>query len=140
MIYESVQMVLFVMTGSFDIWNIIDLFRVLLIIIYCVIMFILMPDITDSIVDGQVVSYVYPDYLTDIFALFNFLTWIRFISYLRLFKKTRALIRLLLEVIKDMMAFGIVLTAAIFAFATTFNILNPESNLEVGISSIKQSF
>ena len=44
-------------------------------------------------------------------------------SYMRLFKTTRALIRLIMEVIKDMSAFAIVLTFAIFAFATTFDIL-----------------
>ncbi len=57
------------------------------------------------------------DYLL---AIINFLTWFRAISYLRLFKQTRSLIRLIIEVIKDMKAFAIVLFLSIICFTMTY--------------------
>ena len=50
------------------------------------------------------------------------LVWFRVLSFLRLFKKTRALIRLILEVCKDMYAFTMVLIIAIIAFSITYDI------------------
>ena len=57
------------------------------------------------------------DYLL---AALTLLSWFRALSFLRLFQKTRALIRLIIEVIKDMEAFAIVLFISLFGFTLTF--------------------
>ena len=59
-----------------------------------------------------------------VLGVVNILSWFRLMSFLRLFKKTRALIRLVIEVIKDMGAFVIVLTMALLSFSITYNIFN----------------
>lgn len=62
-----------------------------------------------------------PSHLFDyLLAIVNILSWFRAISYLRLFKQTRSLIRLIIEVIKDMKAFTIVLLMAIICFTMTY--------------------
>jgi len=53
----------------------------------------------------------------------NLLSWLRGFSYLRLFQKTRVLIRLVIEVIIDMIPFTIILIFSMLAFATTFAVL-----------------
>ena len=57
-------------------------------------------------------------------AILNILVWFRILSFLRLFKTTRALIRLILEVTKDMYAFTIVLLIAVLAFTITYDIIS----------------
>jgi len=48
------------------------------------------------------------------------LAWIRGIGYFRLFKPTRYLIRLLIEVVKDMGPFLVILSGAVFIFSVVF--------------------
>lgn len=55
--------------------------------------------------------------------MITILLWFRLLSYLRLFKTTRALIRLIIEVCKDMYAFAIVLSIALLSFAITYDII-----------------
>jgi hypothetical protein len=62
----------------------------------------------------------WPNY---VLAFLNIFVWFRLISFLRLFRATRALIRLVLEVFKDMRAFIIVLLMAVLAFSITFKII-----------------
>jgi hypothetical protein len=61
-----------------------------------------------------------------ILALLNIIVWFRLVSFLRLFRATRALIRLVIEIVKDMSGFIIVLLMAIMAFSITFNIFSEE--------------
>jgi hypothetical protein len=58
-------------------------------------------------------------------AALNLVSWVRSISYLRLFQKTRALIRLIVEVCVDMIPFFIVLLVALMGFTITFYSLQP---------------
>ena len=51
------------------------------------------------------------------------IVWVRLLSYLRLFRQTRALIRLVIEVAKDMGAFAVVLSMVVLAFSITYNIV-----------------
>ena len=48
------------------------------------------------------------------------LSWLRGLSYLRLFQSTRVLIRLIVEVVKDMVPFMIVLIGSLFGFTITY--------------------
>lgn len=79
----------------------------------------------------------YPYYLL---AVLTMIVWIRLLSYLRLFKQTRALIRLVIEVGKDMGAFAVVLSMAVLAFAITYNIvensLSPDNTFTGSLSTI----
>ena len=63
----------------------------------------------------------------------NFIVWMRLISFLRLFKPTRALIRMLVETLKDMIAFLGVLLAVLVAFFFSYRILNFDSETEKSI-------
>jgi len=65
------------------------------------------------------------DYLL---AALTLLSWLRALSFLRLFQKTRALIRLIIEVIKDMEAFAIVLFISLFGLTLTFYSLTGSSD------------
>lgn len=58
------------------------------------------------------------------------LVWFRILTQLRLFKTTRALIRLIIEVVKDMYAFTLVLTIAVICFTITYGILVTAGKLE----------
>lgn len=58
-------------------------------------------------------------------AALNLVSWIRSLSYLRLFQRTRALIRLIVEVCVDMIPFFIVLLVAMTGFTITFYTLQP---------------
>ncbi len=56
----------------------------------------------------------------NLLACLTFCSWARGVSYLRLFKQTRSLIRLVIEVVKDMKAFAIVLFMSVIGFTLTF--------------------
>jgi hypothetical protein len=104
-----------------DFWNLIDLGRCILLFYYAIakINFIYSHD-------GYNPSEItQPEYYDYILAVLTFLVWFRVLSLLRLFETTRALIRLILEVCNDMLAFTIVLSIAILGFATTYGILLP---------------
>jgi len=65
----------------------------------------------------------YPKYPYYILAVLIMVVYLRVLSLLRLFTQTRALIRLVIEVAKDMGAFAVVLTLALFAFTITYNVM-----------------
>ena len=58
------------------------------------------------------------------------LVWFRILTLLRLFKKTRALIRLIIEVFIDMYAFALVLSIAVISFTITYGILVTAGKLD----------
>lgn len=93
-----------------DFWNVFDLLRSAITVTYCGLR------IYEHLQGEDNFLRLY-DYLL---AIINFLTWFRAISYLRLFKQTRSLIRLIIEVIKDMKAFAIVLFLSIICFTMTY--------------------
>ena len=100
-----------------DFWNLFDLFRVVLTITYSLIV-LSIPKTNDLGIPEPFPAYSY--YLL---AFLTMLVWVRLLSFLRLFKQTRALIRLVIEVCKDMGAFIMVLSIAVLSFAITANIL-----------------
>lgn len=80
-----------------------------------------------------------------VLSLLNLLVWFRIISYLRIFKATRALIRLVVEVLKDIRAFALVLCLALMAFSVSFSILtfdnyNFEYQRETFLTKIKHMY
>lgn len=62
----------------------------------------------------------------------TFLVWFKFFYFLRIFGSTGYYIRMIVDVIKDMVAFLLILLIAIVAFADTFLALSmsngPESS------------
>ena len=57
----------------------------------------------------------------------NLLSWIRALSFLRLFKNTRIFIRLLVEVNKDMIPFMIVLIGGVSGITLTYQVINDDT-------------
>lgn len=68
----------------------------------------------------------------NILATINIISWLRGLSYLRLFKKTRIFINLLLEILKDMIAFLIVLILSLLGFAISFRAIDMEDHHDIG--------
>lgn len=55
-----------------------------------------------------------------VFVILTMSSWIRAISYFRIFGKTRYLIRMVKEVVKDMLSFLLILMMATFAMALLY--------------------
>lgn len=70
------------------------------------------------------VTNMQPPALRTFTAIAALLMWIKLFYFLRLFNSTSALIRLIVQTIKDMVAFFAVLLIALFGFANAFYILN----------------
>mmetsp|Transcript_47197 Transcript_47197/g.34502 ORF Transcript_47197/g.34502 Transcript_47197/m.34502 type:complete len:162 (+) Transcript_47197:3124-3609(+) len=60
-------------------------------------------------------------------AAVNLISWVRGLSFLRMFKKTRVLINLLVQVMIDMIPFMIVLIGALLGFSITFTAIKVDS-------------
>ena len=101
-IYEFVQMYNSGWDYFGDKWNYIDILRGTLFNSYCVILW------STSITIGD---------LANMLTICVFISWIRGITYFRLFDATRYLITLLTEVVKDIIPFFILLFYSTFAFA-----------------------
>ena len=112
LVYEVYQM--FVMGASYwaDSINYIDLLRSLFCFFY-VFMFLF----------GVLVDYEY-----SILTALMFISFLRGITYFRLFQNTRYMINLLAEVIKDMQSFLILLFYSTVAFGMIFKTLNPDTD------------
>lgn len=111
-----------------DIWNYIDVTRILILFVYSIIKLKKL-DNDLAILEGRDYSdsNIYSrDTELILFAILNFLVWLRVISYLRQFSQTRALIRLLVETIKDMGAFALVLILGVITFIVCYHILTFE--------------
>lgn len=94
----------------FDVWNVIDLFRTWSFFFY---MF-------NFMIYGQ---YSY-DYLLAVIIF----SWLRGISYFRMFDGTRYMVRLLGMVILDMRVFFMILTYSTVGFAFIFYLRNPQTD------------
>lgn len=96
-----------------------DLTRIVLTIVYIILQASLISKIENQ--EEESSFFFVPGY---VLILLTYIVWIRIISNLRIFKPTRALIRLLIEIIKDMQAFFSVVIVAGVAFAISLSILN----------------
>ncbi|CDW80596.1 wd-40 repeat protein [Stylonychia lemnae] len=115
--FEILQMCLNKLSYLGDFWNIFDFLRVLLLIIFIYN------------------AFKYEDWnrsqaMLQLLGTLNFLSWVRALSFLRLFQKTRIFIRLLVEVIYDMIPFMIVLIGAVLGISLSFEVINDISMLE----------
>ena len=57
-------------------------------------------------------------------AVAIFIMWMKFFYFLRLFKTTAPIVRMIMQIISDMTTFSFVLTIAVVGFANTFYILS----------------
>ncbi|CDW80324.1 wd-40 repeat protein [Stylonychia lemnae] len=115
--FEILQIFLNKMSYLGDFWNLFDFFRVLLLIFFIYN------------------AFKYEDWnksstMLQLFGTLNFLSWVRALSFLRLFQKTRIFIRLLVEVIYDMIPFLIVLIGAVLGISLSYEVINDISMLE----------
>lgn len=86
-------------------WNFLELFKIVLVYIYL----------------GYAVFSNDEETRDEILLPFSIvITWIRGFGYLRLFKNTRYLMRLILEVIKDMGPFVVILLSSVLTFGVIF--------------------
>ena len=111
----------------FDFWNYFDLCRIVLIYVYAIVRISKIDEISNAEASGESPETRSKRGLI-IYAVMNFFVWVRLISYLRLFSNTRALIRLIVETMKDMIPFGIVLIVSAAMFVVVMHILNFEEN------------
>jgi WD40 repeat protein len=124
-IYEIFQMSYGLLDYILDIWNVIDILRIILLYIYgSYIIFGWEMPVTESIP----------------LLLLILLVWLRFISYFRIFNKTRYLIRMIREVISDMVPFLLVLAVTTFALGMLFVIANSNKSLESDAGDIFMDF
>jgi len=121
LLFEGYQIVIRTADYFTDFWNIFDLFRALLLLYYCWADIVI--GLSEDYTAGPLMSYC--------LAALNLFSWMRAISYLRLFQDTRVLISLLVQVIKDMVGFLVVLIAALFGFMTTFSALGESETLTI---------
>jgi hypothetical protein len=98
-IYEILQVFGGIKVYLKDFWNFIDITRSILIIVYL-----------DSLIYSR-------PYESTILLILNLVSWIRGISYFRIFSKTRYMINLITEVCKDVFAFLIILAYSTIAFS-----------------------
>lgn len=86
-----------------DAWNVLDSSRILLVYIFGV--FYWLSDSQDSFVAGLMLTIII------------LLSWIRGLAFFRIFKRTRYLVRIILEVFIDVIPFILVLSYCILSFA-----------------------
>ena len=76
----------------------------------------------------------------ELLTLLNFISWIRLMSYLRLFKQTRIFIAIMKGILIDMIPFNIVLGFTLLGFTLCHYVLNVE-NEEIDLTySIKHNY
>ncbi|OMJ85136.1 hypothetical protein SteCoe_13602 [Stentor coeruleus] len=110
LIYEVFQMIPGPLNYLQDIWNIIDLSRAALFIAY------------------SIEFWQNNDGNREMLSIIVFLTWIRGITYFRIFDSTRYYVNLLFVVIKDMIAFFIIFFYSIVGFGLVFFAFDEESD------------
>ncbi|CDW84994.1 wd-40 repeat protein [Stylonychia lemnae] len=115
--FEILQICLNRLSYLGDFWNIFDFLRVLLLIFFIYNAF-------------KHEDWNKSQSMLQLLGTLNFLSWVRALSFLRLFQKTRIFIRLLVEVIYDMIPFMIVLIGAVLGISLSFEVINDISMLE----------
>lgn len=102
LVYEIFQMIPGPLNYFQDIWNIIDLSRAALFIAY------------------SIEFWQKNERYEELLSVVVFLTWVRGITYFRIFNSTRYYVNLLFVVVKDMMAFFIIFFYSIVGFGLVF--------------------
>lgn len=102
LIYTIVQMFAGGILFWQDYWNYLDLIRSALVIAFCIMMF--SSEGTEEEHRGLLV-------------VINMISWMRGINYFRLFTRTRVMVNLIKEVVKDMLSFLIIFFYSTLAFA-----------------------
>jgi WD40 repeat protein len=82
--------------------------------------FDLVTDFTCLFYSGCLLFYGDLTYLKKVFEIITLTSWMRGISYFRIFKQTRYMINLLTEVIKDMLSFMVLLIYSLLGFSFLF--------------------
>lgn len=121
-ILEGMQMLADLKSYFTDMWNILDIARIFSIFVYCIEVFVWDND----------------EYNKYLWCIIIILSWGRFISVFRIFSSTRYLIRIIIEVIKDMIPFMFILSTGTFAIGLLFYEI--EGNNRDMISCILQSY
>lgn len=118
-------------TYKSNFWNIFDLAKIVLTFSFIVIHFILIKKIkvkseslTQENEDPNVKSSSFNYLSAYCYALLTLVVWIRIISFLRLFSPTRSLIRLVIEVVKDMTSFFVVMILSLLGLSILLDILS----------------
>jgi hypothetical protein len=107
-------------------WNVFDFIRLIL-LATCLLTWIRENE-------RALMSHEFQLYLLATVILFS---WFRALSYLRMFQTTRVLIKLIVEVAKDMISFIVVLIIAVIGFSITFLVLNEDQDM---VSSLKYNY
>ena len=110
-LYETLQMIMLRNEYFSDIWNFVDVAR----------------SIVNTYAFSMSVSDNYSSRYFTVLSLLLAIVWIRGVSYFRLFKQTRYMVNLLIEVGKDAMSFMILLFYTTLAFSFMLYALNPGS-------------
>ena len=110
--YETFQMIVFSSYFS-NVWNYLDWIRCILIILYCFMRVFLDVQDTD---------------LSSFLGVLTLLSWVRGISYFRIFKMTRYLVRLLKDSTKGIMGFLVFFSYIVLASSLLNQIKNDQTS------------
>ena len=122
LMYEVLQSIAGVSMYFKDLWNTLDISRILLLYIYPV-----------CVIAGA------DSYTLDVMlSLVTVIAWIRIVGYIRMFDRTRYLIHMIIEVMKDMGPFLLIFIMSTFAFCIAFYAAS--SNEEDFIDMVKHSY
>lgn len=97
------------------VWNNLDLLRIILFMVY-------FPTIWNIDFSQLLTTHQFDSYSDSVLITLTIVSWTRSIAYFRIFERTRYLIRMILEIIRDMVPFLWILITATFAFAMVFYI------------------
>ncbi|OMJ90397.1 hypothetical protein SteCoe_7199 [Stentor coeruleus] len=118
-LYEGMQLYNSGMEYFDDLWNYVDIFRGLLFNLYCILVWFGIGGKVEvnQIIDGVSQTFTTSDYQSPIFTLAVLFSWLRGITYFKLFQRTRYLIKLIMEASVDIVSFFILLFYTTMAFA-----------------------
>ena len=105
-VYEVVQMINTGIEYFTDLWNYVDLIRGILFVVYCLSVWL---------VDTR--EEENSPFNNDVFTLLTLFSWLRGITYFKLFERTRYLIKLIMEASVDILSFFLLLFYSTLAFA-----------------------
>lgn len=97
------------------VWNNLDLIRIILFVIY-------LQSIWGVEFSNLLTNHEFNSYSDSVLIILTIVSWTRSIAYFRIFERTRYLIRMMLEIIHDIVPFLWILITATFAFAMVFYI------------------
>lgn len=122
-IYNLVQIYVLKTKFLISLWNMLDLSRNILIWVY-ISMLILDQDF-DKL---------------ETLSIITLIAWLRVVGYFRIFDRTRYLINMILEVIKDMVPFLVIMVVSTLAFGLVFYISNMQEGSSAFLSAYQINF